>query len=74
MATRAVLPEDAGSFVFMLLSDVRGGVPLLYLRGGWSTLRRRLRERSGCGEQYEGKEDALRIHDHLPFQAGVRNR
>jgi hypothetical protein len=44
MATRAVLLEDAGSCVLMFLLDMNGGMAFVWLRAGWSSLRRRLRE------------------------------
>jgi hypothetical protein len=59
VATRAVLPEDAGSCVLMFLLDMCGGVTFVWLRAGWPDLRRRLRERNRRAEQYEEKEDTL---------------
>ena len=47
MATRAILLEDAGSFVFMLLRGMRGGVVLIRLCTEGLILLHGLREGGG---------------------------
>lgn len=74
MTTRAVLPEDAGPCVFMLLRSMRSCVIVMWLRAGYSILRRSLRERNRGDEQHGGEKNTLCLHDHFPFQAGIRKR
>ena len=74
VTTRAVLAEDAGSGVFMLWPDGRGRVDFSRVLVGWLGLGRCLRKGDRCAEQCGEKEDRFSVHNHFPFQAGVRNR
>jgi len=75
VAAGAILLKDSVAFVFMLRRADSRGRPLGCFGSVCLILRRRLRATGQQSQNNDGKkEEMLRTHSPLPFQAGKRKR